>query len=105
MSVNIELLDPEHELSEANDTLIDILEKNSDHNNNDFIEGITHPSFKNSSRESCLIDQGLPGGVLSSLIFLGFKGDSTRGILARAACLLLDLVLYLISSGFKDIRL
>ena len=34
-------LSPERELSELNDTLIDILEKNIDHNNNDFIEGIT----------------------------------------------------------------
>ena len=40
-SVNSRALDPEHELSEVNDTFINILEKNSDHNNNDFIEGIT----------------------------------------------------------------
>ena len=43
-------LDPEHELSEVIDTFKDILEKNNDHNNKGFIEGITHPSFKNSSR-------------------------------------------------------
>ena len=49
-SVNSRALDPEHELSEVNDTFINILEKNSDHNNNDFKEGITHPSSKNSSR-------------------------------------------------------
>ena len=40
-SVNSRALDPEHELSEVNDTFINILEKNSDHNNNDFKEGIT----------------------------------------------------------------
>ena len=40
-SVNSRVSDPEHEISESNDTLIDILEKNIDHNNNDFIEGIT----------------------------------------------------------------
>ena len=49
MSVNSEALDPEH-VSEANDLNKDILENINNTNHNDFIEGITHPSFKNSSK-------------------------------------------------------
>ena len=49
MSVNNEALDPDR-VSEANDFKKDILENTNNTNHNDFIEGITHPSSKNSSR-------------------------------------------------------
>ena len=98
-SVINELLDPEHELSE-DETFKDILEQNINNNHNEYIVGITHPSFKNLSRHTKY--HLLPGEVLFSLICWSFKGVVSIGTLVRPDFLVADLVLYLISSGFRE---